>query len=464
MFNLSDTICAICTPPGTGSITAIRISGHDSWDITKKIFTKNKTEDELQTPILFTHMQALHGFIKDPDNDKVLDEVVLLPFKSPQSYTCEDTIEIFCHGNTHIASTILALCLKNGARRAKAGEFTFRAFTNGRLDLTEAEAVNELIHADSARSIQAASNILQGSLKEKVKLFREELFNLITVIESAIEFPQDVAPIQSNEIVTELNQIKFNIDNLIERAKEGQLLREGIKISIIGTPNVGKSSLLNQLLENQRAIVTNEPGTTRDTLEEKIIIDGWTVVLVDTAGIRHEANLNESEKLGIERSRSALEISDLALILFDITKDLANYTEQLSILSNGKPKIIIGNKIDLLTEQTEKTNQYDIAISAKYGTNIDKLKELISKKIKSLCNTKTNHLANPIYINQRQKELLIQCNSSLGFALDLARQNVTEDIIADELKKAVSKLDEIAGRIINEDIISNIFTKFCIGK
>ncbi len=468
MFNLSDTIAAICTPPGMGSMAAIRISGSNSWNIIERFFFQSSTHQHINTPVHLEHMHALHGYIKD--GEKIIDEVIVLPFKSPHSFTSEDTIEIFCHGSTHIASMILDLCLKNGARIAKPGEFTFRAFVNGRIDLTEAEAINELICADSPRLIQGASEMLTGSLKEKIKFFREELLNLITTIESAIEFPQDVDSISKENIITKLSEIKLNINSLIESAKEGQLLREGLKVSIIGTPNVGKSSLLNRLLENERAIVTSEPGTTRDILEEKITIDGWPIVLVDTAGIRHEADLNESEKLGIERSKIALQISDIALVLFDLTKGMNRETKELIGLANGKQKIIVGNKIDLTDvglsrdSNSRSTYPYDIAISAKHGTNLDKLKTLIIDRIRSVSQNNSKGFENNIYINQRQKELLLQCSANIDYALELCNKKSTEDILADELKKALSKLDEVSGRIINDDVISNIFAKFCIGK
>ena len=480
MFNLSDTICAICTPVGTGSIAAIRISGPDSWEIVRRIFctviarrckaptkqSHNATRNKIASSAhsvpprndTFEHMHAVHGFIKD--NEKTIDEVVLLPYKAPKSYTAEDVVEIFCHGGNQIASMILDLCLKNGARQAKAGEFTFRAFVNGRIDLTEAEAINEIIHAETQKSVFAATSILAGSLKEKLNNFRERIFDLITTIESAIEFPLDVEEIKKNEIASVLTNINLELIQLIESSKEGQILRDGIKVSIIGAANVGKSSLLNQLLESQRSIVTDEAGTTRDTIEEKLIVDGYPVVLIDTAGIRKNKKLNEPELIGIERSKNALEKSDLALLVIDLSQKEDADTKEIFELLNGKPKIIVGNKLDLLERAGENC---DISISAKYGINIDELKQLIKEKIKSF--TQTSILSfQPFYINQRQKELLLQSSSHINFALESVRKNQPEDLIADELKKSISKLDEVSGRKINDNIIKNIFAKFCIGK
>lgn len=456
MYDLSDTICAICTPPGRGSIAAIRISGPDSWKILEKIFSHSR--GKFQT-CPYKHMHAVHGYIKD--NEKIIDEVIILPFKSPNSFTAEDVIEIFCHGGSRIASMILDLCLKNGARRASAGEFTFRAFVNRRIDLTEAEAINEIISADTEKRALAASEVLGGSLKEKVNIFREKILNLVTTVESSLEFPMDVPSHNKKEFVSELTKINNELEELIKSSKEGQILKEGIKVSIIGAPNVGKSSLLNQLLENQRAIVTNEPGTTRDTIEEKIIIDRWPVVLVDTAGIRKSKPSSAIEELGIERSKSALEKSDIALVVFDLSNE--NGTKQILELAGGKSKITIGNKVDLT--EAQNTNQFDILISAKYGTNIDSLKKLIVEKIKFIVQSTTGkQQSTNYYVNQRQKELLLQCSSYIKNALEMFNNNKPEDLTLDELKNAISKLDEVTGRKINDDVIANIFAKFCIGK
>lgn len=450
MFNLSDTICAICTPKGTGAIAAIRISGSDSWNIARKIFFPSFS---------FNHMHAIHGYIKD--NDKIIDEVVLLPYKSPKSFTLEDTIEIFCHGGFQVTSQILDICLKAGARQAKNGEFTFRAFINGRIDLTEAEAINELISADNEKAVYVASEILSGSLKKKITQFREKLFELITQIESSIEFPMDVPDTDKDKIVLNLQNIKNEINNLIESSKEGQILRDGIKISIIGPPNAGKSSLLNQLLESDRAIVSEEPGTTRDTIEEKIIIDGWPIVLIDTAGIREKKSISDSEKIGIERSKQAIQKSDIVLAIFDIVNDDHENRRFAAFLEN-KSRIIIGNKIDLLNGKLIDKNKYDVLISAKNGTNIDKLKKIILEKINFP--SSLSCLLSPIHINQRQKELLIQCDFALEHSISLANKSLSEDLISDELKNAVSKLDEISGRAVSDAVIQNIFAKFCIGK
>lgn len=459
MFDLSDTIAAICTPNGTGAISAIRISGSDSWEIAQKKFSTKTI-----APLCFTHMQALHGYIKD--HNKTIDEVILLPFKSPKSYTGEDVIEIYCHGSTKIASMILDLCLLNGARLAKAGEFTFRAFINGKVDLTSAEAINEMIYANTDEAVYSSSEKLLGSLKEKITNFRNTLFNLITSIESSIEFPQDTPDFTSEDIVNKLQSLKDELDKLIKRAKEGQILREGVKISIIGAPNVGKSSLLNQLLENERAIVASKPGTTTDTIEEKTIIDGWPIVLTDTAGIREINNNEEVEKLGIDRSKHTLLNSDIVLLVVDLTSSFDENTKQIMENLNSKPKIVVGNKVDLFSEQrtTITDKRINILVSAKFGTNIDKLKKLILEKVKSVLHTMVDRQQAMIYVNQRQKELLIQCNLHINEAINLLKINNPDDIIVDELKDAISKLDEVSGRKISDDIIQNIFATFCIGK
>jgi len=449
MFTLSDTICAICTPKGTGAISAIRISGNDSWNIAEKIFSQSS----------FEHMRALHGYIKD--GEKIIDEVVLLPYKSPNSFTSEDIIEIFCHGGLQVTSQVLDVCLKNGVRQAKAGEFTFRAFVNGRIDLTEAEAINEIINADNEKAVYVTSEILSGSLKKKIAQFREKLFDLITLIESSIEFPMDVPDTNKSEIVSNLKNIKIEINKLIESSKEGQIIRDGVKVSIIGPPNAGKSSLLNQLLESERAIVSEEPGTTRDTIEERIIIDGWPIVLIDTAGIREKKSIGDSEKMGMERSKQSIQKSDIVLSVFDIVNNKYE-NDQFSVLLKDKSKIVIGNKVDLMNGKPVDKNRYDILISAKNGTNVNLLKIALIEKIKSLVKNKSQESV--CYINQRQKELLIQCNFAIEKSLDLINKNISEDLISDELKNAVSKLDEISGKAVSDAVIKNIFAKFCIGK
>ncbi|OGI20866.1 MAG: tRNA uridine-5-carboxymethylaminomethyl(34) synthesis GTPase MnmE [Candidatus Melainabacteria bacterium RIFCSPHIGHO2_02_FULL_34_12] len=466
VFNLSDTIAAIITPPGNGGIAAIRISGPDSWSLAKKFFYHTKKEGEVTKPRLqepcFQHMQALHGYIKK--ENKIIDEIILLPYKALKSFTSEDVIEIFCHGGSHISSMILDICLENGARKAKNGEFTFRAFVNGRIDLTEAEAINEIINADNNRMVYETSGNLTGALKEKVSSFREKILNLITSVESTVEFPMDVPDFDKNKFIKELKEINLSFCELIKNSKEGQFLREGIKISIVGAPNVGKSSLLNILLGNKRAIVSQEPGTTRDTIEEKTMIDEWPVVFVDTAGVREAKNLSEPEQIGIERTKNALLKSDIVLLLFDLSVGINDDTNRLFDLVNGKPKVLVGNKIDLL-EKPFQDIKCNVQISAKYATNIDKLKKIIIERINSFTsNHGVQNSSSVLYINQRQKELLLQCNSSISKAIDKVQNNEPEDLISDDLKEALSRLDEVTGRKINDEIITNIFAKFCIGK
>lgn len=454
LFNLSDTICAICTPSGTGAIAAVRISGPESWKIVREIFTPAP---------LFQHMQGVHGYIKD--EEKVIDEVVILPYKSPKSYTTEDVIEIFCHGGVKVPSIILDLCLRKGARKAQQGEFTFRAFVNGRIDLTSAEAVNELINADNSSLVYASSKVLTGSLREKVNNLKEKILNFITALDAQMEFPQDVPQTSNKDIKKELSSITSELDKLIHSSEEGQLLRQGIKASIVGAPNVGKSSLLNQLLETERAIVTSDPGTTRDTIEEKIFIEGIPFVIVDTAGIRKSHDLSQAEWHGIERTRQAIEKSDITLLVYDLLDGIDNKTNQIIELLDNKTTIMVGNKLDLINEKelNQETQRPLVFISAKYGTNIDKLKKLMAENVQVIKDSNGKHNYE-FYINQRQRELLLQANLFILNSLKLLNDNQCEDLIADELKKAIEKLEEITGKRINDDIIKNIFSKFCIGK
>ena len=451
MYDLKNTIVALCTPKGIGSIAVIRLSGSESWDIAKKIF-----EGEVPEP-RFHHMHAQHGFIKD--GDKTIDEVIILPYKSPNSFTTEDVIEIFCHGGIKVPSMILDLCLKNGAKSARAGEFTFRAFINGRIDLTEAEAINEIVNSSSEKAAYGATENITGALKQKVNLFREKLFNLITMLEGAIEFPLDVE--SRGEVTPPLLSIKKEIDELIKSSKEGHILRDGARVSIIGLPNAGKSSLLNQMLEVNRAIVTEIPGTTRDTIEEKIILDGWPIVLIDTAGIREHKYADVPEKYGIERTKTTIKNSDIVLFIKDLTyKEKNGASQQILDWIADKPKVIVGNKVDLLTQEPDDC---DIAVSARYGTNLEKLKTEIILKIQEM-HSVSKPVNQTTFVNERQKELLLEANSSIEEALSMTLRKLPDDLLADELKKAISKLDEVTGKIVNEDVIKNIFSKFCIGK
>lgn len=463
MFDLSDTLVAICTPKGTGAIAAIRVSGSDSWHIANRIFSQNAHPSSLISNPCFMHMHALHGYIYD--GNKTIDEVIILPYKAPNSFTREDVIEIFCHGGYKVTSMILELCLKMGARLAKPGEFTFRAFINGRIDLTEAEAINELINATTDNSVNAAFDIVTGSLKKKVKEFREKIYLLITSLEGAIEFPMDVTLIDKKNLHHKLNNIKDDLLELIIASKDGCVLRDGIKLSIVGEPNVGKSSLFNQILESERAIVTDIPGTTRDTIEEKVVLGGWPFVFVDTAGIRDHQYVDEVEKHGIDRTRSAIEKSDIVLYVTDLSRQKSNgRNDQVLREIKNKPKIVVGNKIDLVETChgiSLRNMDCDIAISAKYGINMDKLKRLLIEKLE---HSKSNINNQIIFVNERQSNLLQQVVSSLDFAMDQIVKEIPDDLIADELKKAVSKLDEVSGSNVNEEVINNIFSKFCIGK
>ena len=462
MYDLSDTICAICTPPGTGGLAAIRISGNDSWAVAQKIFSKNHRFIGSSTH-QFIHMRAQHGYIIDCET--IIDEVVILPYKAPKSYTTEDVIEIFCHGSGKIASLILEFCVKSGSRKAKNGEFTFRAFVNGRIDLTAAEAVNEIINADNQELIFSATSVLKGSLRDKVSDFKERLLSLITSIESSVEFPMDVISLEKDEVLSSLNKIKINLETLIEQSEDGQILRKGINIAIVGKPNVGKSSILNQLLENERAIVADEPGTTRDTIEEKVLIGELPIVLVDTAGIRDSQCLNDSERLGIERSKSAIQKSDVLLYVYDLCESLTPAFNESIELFGDKAKVVVGNKLDLLGNDVSLYSRDSeiVYISAKHGTNIDKLKQVIVKKLNSMA-VKSSTNGSSFYVNERQKLLLVSCLSYIKSSIEMLDKGLQEDLVPDELKNALSKLDEITGAKVNENVIKNIFEKFCIGK
>ncbi|MBI1858213.1 MAG: GTP-binding protein, partial [Candidatus Melainabacteria bacterium] len=284
---------------------------------------------------------------------------------------------------------------------------------------------------------------------------------LATSLEGTIEFPLDVEDVNREELSSKLKFITDELEHLIEDSSEGRVLREGVKLSIIGEPNVGKSSLLNRLLENERAIVTNIPGTTRDTIEEKLVLQGWPLVLVDTAGIREHNMLDEAEEYGIQRTKKAVEKSDLVLLVKDLSKQEEHDSLKLYELIKDKPRIVVGNKVDLI-ESNGKPMACDVEISATQGTNVAELKLLIIEKIKESIKARSNNTS--IFVNERQKELLVQTKTSLQFVMEQSKKEIPDDLIADELKKSISKLDEITGQGVNDDVIKNIFAKFCVGK
>lgn len=440
-----ETIAAISTPLGTGGVGVIRISGEKSFEIALKISNRKSLPAG----------KICHGWIMD-GNTKI-DEVVILPFKNPNSYTGEDVVEIQCHGGVNVVRNILDIVLKNGARIAERGEFTKRAFLNKKLDLSQAEAVDDLIHAKTSNfAIQSAKN-LSGVLATKINEIKSEIFETTSRIVAGIDFPEDVAEPEYSYLIERFTKSLQEIDRILNCAKSSDILRQGVKIAIVGRPNVGKSSLFNALLNLDRAIVTDIAGTTRDIIKENLDL-GVPVTLIDTAGIRKDENIDKVEEIGIEYSKQSAQEADLILFLYDAKTGLIKEDEEIYNIIKDKTHLVVANKIDLVENFTE-----EIPNTAKLSTySKDGLEELKSKMQSIVCEFSPEDTE---YItNKRQQECLRRSKESLEHALSAAKAEELQDMIYIDLKSALLALDEITGEVITDDILNNIFDHFCIGK
>ncbi len=450
MYNLDmniiqefDTIAAIATPLGTGGVGVIRISGNESFDIAEKIFKGKPLEAG----------KISHGWIED--NGTKIDEVIVLSFKNPNSYTGEDVIEIQCHGGVNVVRNILDLVLKNGARMAERGEFTKRAFLNKKMDLSQAEAVADLIHAKTQNfAIQSAKN-LSGVLYRKVNEIRSKIFNSLSLIIAAIDFPEDVNEPSYDLLISQFEETVKEVDSVLACAKSSDILRQGIKVAIVGKPNVGKSSLFNKLLNAKRAIVTDIAGTTRDVLKETLDMD-VAVTLIDTAGIRNTDDVGQVEGIGIEFSKQSAEEADLILFVYDAKSGLNKEDEEIYNLIKDKKHLIIANKCDLTDDRTDKNAIY---ISTLTNEGLDDLREKIKNIVCDFSAEETEFIT-----NKRQTDCLIKCRDSLTKALDAAKSQELQDLISIDLKSALLFLNELTGEVITDEILNNIFDHFCIGK
>ena len=437
-----DTIAAIATPLGTGGVGVIRISGDKTFEIISRIFSKQTLEAGRIT----------HGWILD--GDKKVDEVLVLPFKKPHSYTGEDVIEIHCHGGVNVVKNILSLVLKNGARTAERGEFTKRAFLNKKMDLSQAEAVADLIHAKTRNfAIQSAKN-LSGVLRDKILEIKGGIFETLSRIVAGIDFPEDVAEPEYSYLIESFEKSLSEIDKILSCVRSSNIMRQGIKVAIVGRPNVGKSSLFNSLLNANRAIVTDIAGTTRDVIKETLDLD-IAVTLIDTAGIRDSEDVGKVEEIGIEFSKQSADEADLVIFLYDISAALTAEDKEIFELVKNKPHLEVANKCDLL----DKRNDDKIYISTKTGEGISELRELIKTRVCDFSLEDTEYIT-----NERQADCLKKCRESLIRALEAARIGELQDLISIDLKSALLFLDEITGEVITDDILNNIFDHFCIGK
>lgn len=459
MYN-DDTIAAISTAYGTGGISIVRISGEKAVSIADKLFRGKKKLKDVDSHTLN------YGKIIDPSTGETVDEVLVSKMKGPHTFTREDVVEINCHGGAIVTRRILELVLKHGARLAEPGEFTKRAFLNGRIDLSQAEAVIDIITAKTEESSKVALKQLEGSISRRIEKIRKELITLIAHIEVTVDYPEhDMEEITGEMVYDKLKLIKSDLTKLSASFERGRVFREGVSIVLAGRPNVGKSSLLNELTGKNRAIVTDVPGTTRDIIEEYINIKGVPVRIIDTAGIRKTEDL--VEKIGVEKTKNAIEDADLVIVVLDAEEGIKD--EDLEILDKirDRKSIILVNKIDLVDEaslakiESKLGDNKVMRVSAKEGTGLDKLEQAISDMFLQGELYQENEV---LITNIRHKELLDKTIESIDEACKAYETGMPIDCITIDIRNAAEYLGQITGDSVNEDIINCIFSRFCVGK
>ena len=457
---MEKTIVAISTASGNGGIGIIRLSGGQTFEIIDKIFIpKNKSKD-------IKGYTMKYGNIVNTKNNEIIDEVLVSYFVAPKSYTTENMCEINSHGGTVVEKRILELCLQNGAELAEPGEFTKRAFLNGRIDLSQAEGIIDLINSKTEMEAKESINQLEGNLSKKIENIEQKMLDIMVNIEVTIDYPEyDVEEVTNSEALKNLNEIHNLLNELENSFNKGKIIKDGIKTVIIGKPNAGKSSLLNSLLKEDRAIVSDIAGTTRDTIEEYLNIDGVPLKLIDTAGIRDTENT--IEKIGVEKSKKLVNDADLIIAIFDISGILDEDDRKIIELIRDKKAIILLNKVDVLKDNNQmekeinKLNKPVIKISAKEEMGLENLYDEI-KKMFELNEISSN---NEILItNERHKNQIIKAKQNILDAIETVRNNMPVDIISIYINQAMEDLGEITGVNVSENIINEIFAKFCLGK
>ncbi|NLD48323.1 MAG: tRNA uridine-5-carboxymethylaminomethyl(34) synthesis GTPase MnmE [Clostridiaceae bacterium] len=455
-----DTIAAISTPHGTGGIGIVRISGNKSFEIADKLFVGRKRFKDIKS-----HTVSF-GKIINPYNEQILDEVLIIKMKKPNSFTREDVVEISCHGGIIVLKNILELILKMDARLAEPGEFTKRAFLNGRIDLSQAEAVIDLINSKTDESSRAALSQLEGKLSKKLREARSKLIELLAHIEVTVDYPEhDTEEITGKKINEELKLINNRLLSIINGFEKGRIIREGIDAVIIGRPNVGKSSLLNELSGKNRAIVTDIPGTTRDIIEEYVNINGIPVRIVDTAGIRQTEDV--VEKIGVEKTHGAIESADLIIMMIDAKEGIAQ--EDLIILNKVKNKKIIAviNKIDLVDEDRIRQIEMSLPVQQLLKTSIKEdigLNELGNAIFELFIKGEVSANNEILITNVRHKNLIDKAISSINDSLEALCRGMPLDLITIDIINAADYLGQITGESVREDVMHEIFSRFCLGK
>ena len=457
------TIAAIATATGAGGIGIIRMSGDNCFNILKKIFVPINKDTDIEKVPGYT---MKYGYIIDSKTNKKIDEVIVSFFRSPKSYTTENMCEINSHGGTVIERKILEQCLLNGADLAEPGEFTKRAFLNGRIDLSQAESVIDIINSKSDKEASASFEQLQGRLSTEINDICNDLLDLMADIEASIDYPEYDIEETTNQKAFEIsNKIKNKLLNLENSFENGKLLKEGVKTVIIGKPNAGKSSLLNTLLDEDRAIVSDIEGTTRDTIEEFINIDGIPLKIIDTAGIRNTEN--SVEKIGVQKAINLIKDSDLIIAVFDISKKLDKEDMEILNLIKNRKSIVLLNKCDLSQENEETTNYMSsinktvIKASMKTKNGIDVLYKTISNMFK---NNEVDINNGVIITNIRHKNQIHKAIQNIEDLQKCIKENMSVDILAVYIKETLENLGEITGNNVSEDIINKIFSRFCLGK
>ncbi|MBF2027796.1 MAG: tRNA uridine-5-carboxymethylaminomethyl(34) synthesis GTPase MnmE [Oscillatoriales cyanobacterium C42_A2020_001] len=456
MSNQGDTIAAIATAivPEQGSVGIVRVSGSQAVAIAQQIFHPPGR------PLWESH-RILYGTIRHPQTGQIVDEALLLLMLAPRSYTREDVVEFHCHGGIMAVQQVLQLCIAQGARLAESGEFTLRAFLNGRLDLTQAESIADLVGARSPQAAQFALAGLQGKLAHPIRQLRSTCIDLLAEIEARIDFEEDLPPLDEEDTKRRLQQVLDEVEQILATAEQGELLRSGLKVAIVGRPNVGKSSLLNAWSRSDRAIVTDLPGTTRDVVESQLVVGGIPVQVLDTAGIRETED--QVEKIGVERSRQTAQKVDLVLLAIDAS---AGWTEADQAIYNqvcDRPLIIILNKIDLL-ETAPKPPQLPVPLvktAAAFNQGIDALEDAILKTAQ----TGTLNAANlDLAINQRQAAALTQTKQALQQVQITIAHRLPLDFWTIDLRSAIHSLGQVLGEEVTESVLDQVFSRFCIGK
>ncbi|MGB7443466.1 MAG: tRNA uridine-5-carboxymethylaminomethyl(34) synthesis GTPase MnmE [Coleofasciculaceae cyanobacterium] len=456
-FVQDETIAAIATAivPQQGSVGIVRISGVKALAIAHTLFQAPGRQ-------VWESHRILYGYVRHPQSKQIIDEALLLIMQAPRSYTLEDVVEFHCHGGIMPVQQVLQLCLEQGARLAQPGEFTLRAFLNGRLDLTQAEGIADLVGSRSPAAAQAALAGLQGKLAHPIRQLRATCLDILAEIEARIDFEEDLPPLDEQEVANQLEQVLGEVCKILATANQGELLRAGLKVAIVGRPNVGKSSLLNAWSRSDRAIVTDLPGTTRDVVESQLVVGGIPVQVLDTAGIRE--TVDQVEKIGVERSRRAAEMADLILLVIEATTGWSTEDQEIYEQVKHRPHLLVINKTDLApAEKVSFPESIERVVSAVASKNqgIEDLETAILAAVQ-LGNIQAADL--DLAINQRQAAALTRAKISLAHVQETIQEQLPFDFWSIDLRGAVQALGEITGEEVTESVLDRIFSRFCIGK